>query len=262
MIQVKALIIENTGIAPGYYRLQLLAPEIAAAAQPGQFIQLRVAEAACTDPLLPRPISLYRINRSAGELELIYKTVGRGTGILADCQSGRTITVRGPIGKGFTLPDHAAKLALVAGGVGMPPLFCLAETLRAQRSELAISLFYGVRSRVDLMELDRWRELGVTVWVATEDGSWGSPGLVTQILIDQMRQVKYDYLAACGPKPMLRAVQQLALDHRLPGELSLEAHMACGVGACLGCACQTTTGYRRVCVDGPVFDLSEVKFDA
>lgn len=262
MIQLKALIIENAGIAPGYYRMRLLAPDIAAAAQPGQFIQLRVAEAACTDPLLPRPISLYRINRTAGELELIYKTVGRGTRILADRQTGGTITILGPIGKGFTLPKNATKLALVGGGVGMPPLFCLAETLRAWQPELAITLFYGARSRADLLELDRWQGLGVTVWAATEDGSWGSPGLVTQILIDQMQQVKYDYLAACGPKPMLRAVQQLALERGLPGELSLEAHMACGVGACLGCTCQTTNGYRRVCVDGPVFNLSEVKFDA
>jgi dihydroorotate dehydrogenase electron transfer subunit len=262
MIQLKALIIENVGIAPGYYRMRLLAPEIAAAAQPGQFLQLRVAEPTCTDPLLPRPISIYRIKRSAGELELIYKTVGRGTRILAAQPTGALLDIMGPLGRGFTPPEAAAIIALVGGGVGMPPLFCLAETLRIKQPELAISLFYGARSRVDLLELDCWRELGVTVFAATEDGSWGSRGLVTSILAEQTKQVHYDYLAACGPEPMLKAVQQLALDRQLTGELSLEARMACGIGACLGCTCQTTKGYRRVCVDGPVFNLSEVQFDA
>jgi dihydroorotate dehydrogenase electron transfer subunit len=262
MIQVKALLIENTGIAPGYYRMRLSAPEVAAVAQPGQFIQLRVAEAACTDPLLPRPISFFRINRTAGELELIYKTVGRGTQILAAQPTGVLLEILGPLGNGFTPPATSGKIALVGGGVGMPPLFCLAETLRVCQPELSITLFYGARSRADLLELDRWRELGVTVFAVTEDGSLGSRGLVTPILFEQMQQVNYDYLAACGPKPMLKAVQQLALDHQLTGELSLEAHMACGVGACLGCTCQTTRGYRRVCVDGPVFSLNEVKFDA
>jgi dihydroorotate dehydrogenase electron transfer subunit len=262
MIQLKALILENNALAPGYYRMRLLAPEIAATARPGQFIQIRVAEATNTDPLLPRPISLYRIDQAQGAIEIIYKTVGRGTALLAADRAGQTLEILGPLGNGFTVPENAATIALVGGGVGMPPLFGLSESLHRSRSQLTIHLFYGGRSRSDLLELERWHELGVTIYTATEDGSCGAAGLVTQIFTERLQQVAYQYLAACGPKPMLRAVQQLALEYRLPGELSLEAHMACGVGACLGCTCHTAQGYRRVCVDGPVFNLSEVKLDA
>jgi dihydroorotate dehydrogenase electron transfer subunit len=261
MFQLKALILENIALAPGYYRLRLLAPEIAAAAQPGQFIQLRAGAASCTDPLLPRPISIYRIDQKNGAVELIYKAVGRGTALFAALTTGQTLETFGPIGQGFTVPKDAVAVALVAGGVGMPPLFALAETLRVSRPNTVIDLFYGGRRRSDLLELDRWRELGINLAVATEDGSFGTVGLVTQILAEQLQKVDYHYLAACGPQPMLKAVQQLALEHRLPGEFSLEAHMACGVGACLGCTCRTNQGYRRVCVDGPVFNLSEVKLD-
>jgi dihydroorotate dehydrogenase electron transfer subunit len=261
MVHLNALILENNALAPGYYRMRLLAPEVAAAAQPGQFIQARVAEPTCTDPLLARPISLYRINRQAGEVELIYKTVGRGTRLLAELTRGKMVAIFGPIGVGFTVPETAAALVLVGGGVGMPPLYGLAETLREQRPTVTIDLFYGGRSCSDLLELDRWRDLGITVFAVTEDGSCGAKGLVTHHLVAQLQQVRYDYLAACGPEPMLRAVQRLALERQLAGELSLEAYMACGVGACLGCTCRTTKGYRRVCVDGPVFNLSEVKFD-
>jgi dihydroorotate dehydrogenase electron transfer subunit len=261
MFQLKALILENNALAPGYYRMRLLAPKIAVAAQPGQFIQLRVGAASCTDPLLPRPISIYRIDQKNGAIELIYKIVGRGTGLLAALPTGQTLETLGPIGQGFTVPEDAAIVALVGGGVGMPPLFALAEMLRVSRPDTVIDLFYGGRHRSDLLELDRWRELGINLSVATEDGSYGTVGLVTQILAERIQKVAYHYLAACGPQPMLKAVQQLALQHRLPGELSLEAQMACGVGACLGCVCQTTQGYRRVCADGPVFNLSEVKFN-
>jgi dihydroorotate dehydrogenase electron transfer subunit len=257
----KALILENTALAPSYYRMRLLAPEIAAEARPGQFIQLRVAEATCTDPLLPRPLSLFRIDRTAGEVAVIYKIVGQGTRILAGKMAGQTLELVGPLGNGFTVPETAVAVTLVAGGVGAPPLFGLAETLKAQRPTLAIDLFYGGRTRSDLLELEHWRALGVSVYPITEDGGYGAKGMVTDLLVVQLRQTPYDYLAACGPQPMLKAVQHLALQYQLAGELSLEAHMACGVGACLGCVLQTTQGYRRVCVDGPVFNLSEVKFD-
>jgi dihydroorotate dehydrogenase electron transfer subunit len=262
MIQSNAVILENNALAPGYYRMRLLAPEVAATAQPGQFVQVRVAQPACTDPLLPRPLSLYRINRTAGEIELIYKTIGRGTRLLAKFTQGEILAIAGPIGTGFIVPAAAEALVLVGGGIGMPPLFGLAETIREQRPAVMIDLFYGGRSCSDLLELDRWRDLGITVFTVTDDGSCGAKGLVTHLLAAQLQKVRYDYLAACGPEPMLRAVQRLALERQLTGELSLEAYMACGVGACLGCICRTTKGYRRVCVDGPVFNLSEVKFDA
>jgi dihydroorotate dehydrogenase electron transfer subunit len=261
MYQLKAIIIENINLAPGYHRLRLLAPEIAAAAQPGQFIQIRVGDEETTDPLLSRPISIYRIDSPGSSIDLIYKTVGRGTRMLAGIIPGATLEIIGPLGKGFTLPEHTQKVGLIGGGVGMPPLYSLAARLRAVAPDLSITLFYGGRSRADLLELDSWDRLGVEVCAATEDGSYGVQGLVTRVLLEKISVEKFDYFAACGPKPMLKAVREIAIANRIPGELSLEAHMACGVGACLGCTCKTGQGYRRVCVDGPVFPLEEVCLD-
>lgn len=261
MYQLKAIITENINLAPGYHRMRLLAPEIAAAAQPGQFVQIRLGDEKTTDPLLARPISIYRIDSPGSSIDLIYKTVGRGTRMLAGIISGATLEIIGPLGKGFTLPEHIRKVGLIAGGVGMPPLYCLAAKLRAVNPDLPITLFYGGRSRTDLLELDSWERLGVEVYAATEDGTYGEQCLVTRVLLEKISAEKFDYCAACGPKPMLKAVREIALANRISGELSLEAHMACGVGACLGCTCKTEQGYRRVCVDGPVFPLEEVCLD-
>ncbi|HEY8464255.1 MAG TPA: dihydroorotate dehydrogenase electron transfer subunit [Bacillota bacterium] len=264
MVQLKALIIENIALAPGYYRIKFMAPEIAARFQPGQFIHVKVAGENCTDPLLFRPLSIYRGITETGTVELIYKIAGRGTAILAGKARGELLEVIGPLGTGFRVPETAKHLLLVGGGVGMPPLYCLAETVKARRPEATLTLFYGGRTQQDLLELDDWKRLGVKIYPATEDGSYGSQGLVTTVLaaqLDRLAGTGYDYLAACGPKPMLQAVQQLAVKHRINGELSLEAQMACGIGACLGCTCQTEYGYRRVCADGPVFNLREVNLD-
>lgn len=260
MIQVKAIITENVNLAPGYCRMGLMVPEIAHQARPGQFVQIRVVGENCTDPLLYRPISIYRIDRANGIIKLIYKVVGRGTSILAGVSQGEILEVLGPIGTGFQVPENAARVALVGGGVGMPPLYCLAEDLKARSRKPEITFFYGGRSRIDILELEAWNKLGVELCVATEDGSYGTKGLVTEVLLDKLQGTSFDYLAACGPQPMLKAVQLIGLERQMAGALSLEAHMACGVGACLGCTCNTTKGYRRVCVDGPVFDLSEVSF--
>ena len=244
-------------LAPGYHYLALHAPEIARAARPGQFVMVRPAQAGAVDPLLGRPISLLEASAESGDIALIFKVVGRGTGLLATRQPGESLTVLGPLGNGFSIPDTAQAPALVGGGVGMPPLYLLAA--RSRRVGRRITLFYGGRSRDDLLLLPEWSALGVEVVLATDDGSAGQHGLVTAPL--QARVGEFDFLAACGPKPMLRAVQQLALAARLPGQLSLEARMACGVGACLGCVCATGAGTKRVCVDGPVFMLEEVRFD-
>jgi dihydroorotate dehydrogenase electron transfer subunit len=257
----QALIVSVSALSPHYYLLTLQAPDIAAAAQPGQFAQVRVARPGVLDPLLARPLSIYRADAVSGQVSFIFKVVGHGTALLAAYTAGETLTLLGPIGQGFTVPERVEHLALVAGGVGMPPLYFLAETLRRARPNMAITLCYGGRSRADLLELPRWETLGVRIFAATDDGSYGSHGLVTVPLSDEHVQHPFDYLAACGPRPMLRAVQQFGLAEGIPGQLSLEARMACGVGACLGCVCAVVSGNRRVCIDGPVFALDEVRFD-
>lgn len=261
IFQVMARIVEMCMLNTGYYLLKVEAPEIARTALPGQFAQLRVRTGAVVDPLLARPISIYRVDRERGVVEFIFKVLGRGTGLLADNVPGTAISILGPIGNGFSVPATAQHIALVGGGVGMPPLYFLAEELQQMRPDVQVTFFYGGRGCDDLLELDRWEKLGATIVAATEDGSACHFGLVTVPLLAAFQTHKFEYLAACGPKPMLHAVQQLALTAGIPGELSLEERMACGVGACLGCVCSTTGGRQRVCVDGPVFALDEVKFD-
>lgn len=261
LVQVQAEVIGRAELAPGYCRLVLHAPAIAATAHPGQFVQIRAGRPGSIDPLLARPLSIQRAVPSSGALTLLFKVVGRGTALLAAADIGASLTLLGPLGNGFAIPASTGHLALLAGGVGMPPLFFLAERLRQARPALEMTLFYGGRHRADLLCLPEWEALGVSVVTATEDGSHGYHGLVTAPFAQQLTGRAVDFLAACGPRPMLRAVQRLALAHGIPGQLSLEARMACGVGACLGCVCATLTGHRRVCVDGPVFALEEVTFD-
>ncbi|HEX3047130.1 MAG TPA: dihydroorotate dehydrogenase electron transfer subunit [Bacillota bacterium] len=258
MFSGNALITENMNLAPGYYRLSFLAPEVTASAKPGQFIQIRLAVPGSNDPLLPRPISIYQIQKSAGIIAVIYKTVGRGTSLLSGFKTGELIGILGPVGNGFSVPENVRNVALIAGGVGMPPLFCLAESLLQKREDCNISLFYGGRSIRDLLELDSWGQKGVRLFTTTEDGSHGEKGFITPVFLKEHQKQNFDYVAACGPQPMLKAIQDIALTEKIDGELSLEARMACGVGACLGCTCQTHTGYKRVCVDGPVFPIREV----
>lgn len=262
MQRTQGLIVDSRVLAPGYYQMTLLAPEIAATAGPGQFIEVRVADGTIQDPLLARPLSLFRINRKEGTISFIFKIVGRGTRLLATLKTGGTVVVWGPLGNHFNPPGKETRIALVAGGVGMPPMFALAEFLREATGPDVpeIVLFYGGRTRCDLLELDSWNKLGVTVHTATEDGSFGSQGVVTVALEEALKGHTYDYIASCGPIPMLRAVQQLAMRYRVPGQMSLEAYMACGVGACLGCVCETRRGFLRVCSDGPVFPIEEVIF--
>lgn len=257
MFQTQALIINTNVLAPGYFSFTLLAPEIATNAKPGQFIQIDITAPEAHDPILPRPISLFRKNEMEGCISFIFKAVGRGTRNLAGKQKGELLKIRGPIGNGFTVAGAARTVFLVAGGIGMPPLFFLAEYLTGITPPKKVTLFYGGRTRLDLLELERWEDLGIKVCCATEDGSMGFKGLITDLLLENLKVTTPDFLAGCGPQPMLKAVQGIAATFKIPGQLSLEAHMACGVGACLGCVCETTQGYRRVCVDGPVFPIEE-----
>lgn len=257
---VRSKICEIKEVAPGYCRLKIIAPEIAAAAKPGQFVEVRVGNDDSVDPLLARPISIFRINTAEGSISLLFKIVGRGTKLLASKAKGENITLWGPIGNGFSIPEGAKNIALIAGGIGMPPLFCLQEHLSSSPNPPQITLFYGGRTGRDLLETDLWEKNRIPVKLATEDGSAGFKGFVTDLLVSEHQNNHYDFLVACGPAPMLAAVQKLASLTGLTGQISLESYMACGVGACLGCVCQTGKGFRRVCVDGPVFSIEEVIF--
>ncbi len=267
------------GLQHGIHQL-VLRGAIAATAQPGQFVHLKVG--ATTEPLLRRPISIARIDRARGEITLFYRVAGRGTALLAGAKEGETLSVLGPVGKGFALPGEG-ELLLVAGGIGIFPLFSLLEAV--DRSRVKVKVLWGAESR-EFFEgagLAVLRELDVAYEVATLDGSLGQKGLVTDLLASNLRRegggqgmlpsVMPGFgrgdsvlrVAACGPRGMLKAVTELCLRQAVPVEVCLEERMACGVGACLGCVCTVTTAAgparRRVCTDGPVFDGREVVWD-
>lgn len=253
------------GQATGYYHLVLTAPLIARESRPGQFVMVRCADEQALDPLLARPLNIFRFHPGEGKIELIFRVVGRGTSWLARRKPGDSLSLLGPLGNGFSSLENYRRILLVAGGIGMPALFSLVEQKGKVGSSIEHNqefvLLYGARTKDELVFLDLWRGAGVRVLTATDDGSAGFHGTVTQAAeAIRISPEEFDFYCACGPRPMLKAVQEMMARHGVPGELCLEEFMACGVGACVGCVCETVHGYRRVCTDGPVFPAGEVIF--
>lgn len=258
----RRLILEGfRALSPRYFVLSYRCPEIAREARPGQFVMISASEA--IDPLLRRPMAVYRILRENDEpvgFSLLIESHGRGTRLMSRFRPGDAARVLGPLGCAFRIADDpAAEHLLVMGGVGAAPFPLLAETLRARGAE--VRAFVGGRSEADLLCLEDFRALDVPVHAATEDGSAGHHGLVTGALEEHLRTSgDGGRLYSCGPTPMMRAVDEIARERGLPHQVSLEAPMACGIGVCLSCVVRVGTPgdwcYRRICREGPVFDAS------
>jgi len=246
-------VLEHTDKGSGYRYLKLRAPGVVAEAQPGQFVHVKVPGMEIT--ALRRPFSIF--NAEGEVLELLYKVVGRGTTELAKLAEGADVEVMGPLGHGFPAKCGGVPL-LVGGGFGVAPLYFLARKLPGAK------LFVGGRTANDLLELDRFRELGVEIFPATNDGSAGVQGLVTDPLDDYLislkEQGKNFELFACGPDPMLKAVALRATGTGSPGWISMDRHMICGVGACYACVQKTVRGNSRCCIEGPVFAARDLVF--
>lgn len=214
---------------------------------PGQFVNLVVP-----DFYLRRPFSV--ADYSDGKLVLIYKILGQGTRAMADrLEEGQTLSVLSPLGNGFTLVD-AEKPLLIGGGVGLPPMYYLAKALKAKGQEPRIAM--GFKTADEVFYEEAFRDLGLEVQVATEDGSKGTGGFVTQILEGSYKDG--DYLYCCGPMPMLEAIYKMDL---APGQYSFEERMGCGMGACMGCSHKVKNyplGSKRICKEGPVFRTEEI----
>jgi len=258
MLERTVQIVSNERDTDSYFRVVIRAPEIAAAAQPGQFVHLRVK--AMTDRLLRRPFSIYQVRGE--DISILYKTVGKGTDALARMGPGEELSLIGPLGRGFTVPRAGGETPLlVAGGYGMAAMYLLAE-----RSPQKGIVFVGGRRRVDILCEDEFRRLGWDVRVTTEDGGYGEKGIVTQPLVTELKRTTAGRkLFACGPTPMLKAVAKIAEEFKVPAELSMDEHMCCGVGVCLTCVIpvRTTDGweYQRTCTEGPVFDSRAVMWE-
>ncbi|MBC8018193.1 MAG: dihydroorotate dehydrogenase electron transfer subunit [Verrucomicrobia bacterium] len=270
-MQFTSMILSNAEVSPGYWRMRVTAPQEFAAASPGQFVMLRVSGA--IDPLLRRPFGIFDVGvhtpAQSGAVpqpffEMLYRVVGKGTATLATLHGSDLLDILGPLGSGFNLGAADEEKLIVGGGVGLAPLYLLAREL-VKKSP--VRLFAGGRTRDDILCITEFERLGVECYTATEDGSLGECGLVTEALIRRLDALQgRATIYACGPHGMLNAVANIAADRSIPCQVSLEGYMACGVGACLGCVAPghghspETPDFRCVCTEGPVFESGELKW--
>ncbi len=227
------------------------ADELAQIAKPGQFAHIYVP-----GKTLRRPISICEIDRAAGTLRFVFQIRGEGTEQLAQIQEGETLDLIAPLGNGFSLGNLNRRAVFVGGGIGVPPLLEAAKAFGKNATVIA-----GFRNKDSIILKEDFEKNGNQVMIVTDDGSFGHHGLVT----DCMKDLDFDVIFACGPTPMLKAVCKIAAERAVPCQISLEERMACGVGACLGCACKLKKDgrefYGHVCKDGPVFDYESVVWE-
>ncbi len=277
--QYNAEILSNREIGPGLYWIDLLAPDITRHALPGHFVHLIASDVSKDSsrqtwlrhtPLLRRPFSIAERDPAKGVFGLIYRVVGGGTEILAMRRSGERVNVLGPLGRPLEPVREGRSVTMVAGGVGVAPFLSLAqETVREGRvNPEEMTVLFGAATADLLRGEEKFRQLGINVELATDDGSTGYHGLVTRLLERNLALPprRCSYLYACGPTPMMRRCQEIARDEGIAGQVSLEGIMPCGVGVCMACVVpcvvpgdpSSRPRYERVCDTGPVFDMQEV----
>ncbi|MDO5418123.1 MAG: dihydroorotate dehydrogenase electron transfer subunit [Lachnospiraceae bacterium] len=257
MAKVKetAFVVSQEMLAPGIYSMWIKTEAIASQAVPGQFISVYSHDGA---KLLPRPISLCEIDKEGGKLRIVYRVAGAGTEEFSHYQAGDPIDILGPLGNGFPLKEaEGRRVFLIGGGIGIPPMLETAKQLKADKT-----MVLGYRDSQMFLK-DAFAENG-PVYVATEDGSAGTRGNVLNAIKEQ--NLEADMIFACGPTPMLRALKAYAAEKNMECYISLEEKMACGIGACLACVCQSKdvdhhshVHNKRICKDGPVFRAEEVE---
>ena len=251
-VKIEAVVKSQEMLADGVYSMVLSATEIAGQAKAGQFVSVYTKD---SSRLLPRPISLCGIDKEKGELRLVYRVAGAGTEEFSRYEAGEKVQVMGPLGNGFPLKEK--KAILIGGGIGIPPMLGLMKALDCERTAVL-----GYRDS-QLFLKDEFEAFG-PVYVATEDGSAGTKGNVLDAI--RANGVEGAVIYACGPTPMLRAIKAYAAENGIECYISLEERMACGIGACLACVCQSkevdhhsNVHNKRICKDGPVFAAEEVE---
>lgn len=257
-MQAMAEVLCQEKISDGIYSMWLKFPEktdVAAEAIPGQFISLYCKEGS---RLLPRPISICEIDKENHSIRIVYRIAGAGTKEFSSFQTGEKVSVVGPLGNGFT--RKAGKSVLIGGGIGIPPMLELAKTLWQEGADVSVVLGY----RDSDLFLKEEFEPYAKVYISTEDGSIGTKGNVIDAIIEN--KIDAEMIYSCGPIPMLRGVKAYAAEHKIKAQISMEEKMACGIGACLACVCQSKevddhshVHNKRVCADGPVFDAEEIE---
>jgi dihydroorotate dehydrogenase electron transfer subunit len=260
-MQTDAKILANRPLKEEYFQIDLAAPEICRTTQPGQFVHVKIG--ALRDRILRRPFSIFKVTAD-GVLSLIYKVVGEGTSVLSTLAKGEHCNLMGPLGRGFTLPGPEQTPVLVAGGYGVAAMYLLAKA--APNPGL---LLLGARNKKELLLVREYQDLGFTAEIATEDGSAGTQGLVTDLLVKILtapaRQERT--FCGCGPLGMLLAMGKMLNARQIAGELSLDHLLCCGVGACYACVIKVKAdhpdGWRfvRTCREGPVFKAKDIYYE-
>ncbi len=260
-------ILRNEELSPDCFLMQIALHLSFADPQPGQFVMIRIS--GLSEPFLARPFSIYSFSRgrSSCVIELLYRVAGRGTQILAGLIKGSQVEIHGPLGSGFEIDVVMQSVVLIAGGMGIAPLSLLAEHICKQVcfTKSSMTFYLGAQNAAGIVGLDKLKKLCYKVNICTDDGSMGKKSLVTQAFQKDMKKYTPENTTvyACGPKPMLRSLAKILRGTKFNTQVSLEERMACGVGACLGCAVaikeqKNNFSYKRVCADGPVFDLHEI----
>ena len=235
-------ILENVRLVPGVFRMKLKG-DTSAITAPGQFVNIQL-----DGMFLRRPISVCDVQGDV--LTIIYKVVGKGTEAMSKMAGGKLDILTG-LGNGYDLSAAGEKPVLLGGGVGVPPMYLLAKKLVEAGKVPAVIL--GFNKQEEIFYEEEFKALGCRVYVTTVDGSYGIKGFVT----DALKEVEYTHFFTCGPEPMLKAVYRASTTS---GQMSFEERMGCGFGACMGCSCETLTGYKRICKDGPVMRKEEIKW--
>ncbi len=263
-------VLNNEEVAPQYFLMKIGLSVAFGEPLPGQFIMIRIA--GLTEPFLGRPISIYsyRPGKSSVEIELLFRVVGKGTQILAGLIAGSQVEVHGPLGGSYEIYPEKENIVFIAGGIGVAPLSLLAQYLceTAGVKSGQMNFYLGARTAKEIVGLDRLASLCYYLQTCTDDGTQGRKAQVTRAFQKDMK--KYDpartAVYACGPRAMMKALKGILTNSGFHCQVSLEERMACGTGACMGCAVAIrdksgNAAYRRVCTDGPVFDLADVVWE-
>ena len=237
-------IIENIPLTDTVYRM-VLEGDTSAITAPGQFVNLKLEGL-----YLRRPISVCDLE--GDKLTIVYKAVGKGTEQMSRMQAGESVDILTGLGNGYDLSLSGDKPVLLGGGVGVPPMYLLANKLLKQGKKVSVILGFNTKSEIFYEQ--EFKNLGCDVTVTTVDGSYGTKGFVTTAL----ETMDYTYFYTCGPEPMLKAVYKAS---NTSGQMSFEKRMGCGFGACMGCSCKTLTGYKRICKEGPVMKKEEILWE-
>lgn len=264
MIDETVEVLTNDEVAEDFFLARLEAPHIAAHAQPGQFVNVEVN--AGVAPFLRMPLSVCAVHRQINCIDVLYQNMGLKSGELSRCRVGEQLRCLGPLGKAFSPVSPPMRSVLVGGGIGVPPMIFLGSELIKKGVEVA--LLVGARSAAKHLADSFFQGAATRLGRATDDGSLGHHGLVTELL---QRELAAGPCAVytCGPHAMIEAVARACVERDVPCQVSLEEYMACGIGICVGCVVRVENAdannayadYKRICVDGPVFDAREIRWE-